>query len=242
MTDASFDNPSTNALMEKVLTGFKYISGSGWETRADYQHFWPLVNHLYKLAYGPKAELPDRLKIPLAFMFAGHTGRTRKGLRKRPYFHHILMVVYCTWMLNLPFNIQLAAISHDDLEDIPKNLGVKREWVEKQLSWIIGLAALETVANLSNIDHPGGKHSGQLEKMAKIPLPDATLKLLDRIANLYDMRRDKPKNFTPDRILQECRNALELADAMPTKAPPEVLAILNLSVNLLAKENNLTLA
>ncbi|RYG60727.1 MAG: hypothetical protein EON60_06035 [Alphaproteobacteria bacterium] len=233
------NNPAIAALWDKVVEGFKYISGSGWENRADYQHFWPLVNHLYKLAYGEKAELPNDFKAALAFMFAGHAGRIRKGIRPRPYFHHILMVVYLAWLLRMPVYIILAAINHDDLEDIPDNLNVPQKWVEDQLLKHIGIA-LTSVKDLTNEHHPKGKHAGQLKKMANIPVWEATLKLIDRICNLWDMRRDKPKDFTPERIRQECTNAQQLADAMPTPAPPEVLALLRISINLLLKENSLT--
>ncbi|RYG60678.1 MAG: hypothetical protein EON60_06325 [Alphaproteobacteria bacterium] len=234
------NNPATAALWGKVVEGFKYISGSGWENRANYEHFWSLVRHLYKLAYGEKAELPVEYKASLAFMFAGHAGRIRKGIRPRPYFHHILMVVYLAWLLRLPSYLIAAAIHHDDIEDIPKNLGVTDLWVIAELKWLISEPSLETVVNLTNKQHPDGKHAGQMEKMATIHTEEATLKLIDRICNLWDMRRDKPKDFTPDRIRQECTNAQQLADAMPTPAPPEVLALLRISINLLLKENSLT--
>lgn len=234
------NNPATAALWGKVKEGFKYISGDGWETRADYKHFWRLVEKLYQLAYGEKAKLPNAYKAPLGFMFAGHAGRIRKGIRPRPYFHHILMVVYLAWLLRLPQDQVLACINHDDIEDIPKNLDVSREWVYRQLEWLLDTNPLCSVINLTNKDHPDGKHAGQLEKMVCIPLEDAVVKLIDRICNLWDMRRDKPKDFTPDRIRQECINAQQLADAMPTPAPPEVLALLRISINLLLKENSLT--
>ncbi len=234
------NNPATAALWAKVVEGFKYISGSGWETRANYEHFWPLVRHLYKLAYGEKAELPNAYKASLGFMFAGHAGRIRKGIRPRPYFHHILMVVYLAWLLRMPQYLVAAAIHHDDIEDIPKNLNTSVEWVLRELHRLISQPSLETVVNLTNKDHPDGKHAGQMEKMATIHLEEATLKLLDRICNVWDMRRDKPKDFTPARIRQECINAQQLADAMPIPAPPEVLALLRISINLLLEENSLT--
>lgn len=234
------DNPGYGTLWNRVMAGFRHISGRDWEERADYPHFWALAQHLYQMAYGPKAVLPDELKGPLGFMYAGHAGRVRKGLRERPYFHHILMVVYMTWLLRMPLYIQRAAICHDDREDVPGNLGVSVAWVDAMLETLIGADALETVKNLTNAEHPDGKHAGQLAKMADIPRGDATLKLLDRIANLYDLRRDRPKGFGPKRLAEECRKAQELAQAMPLAAPEAVLALLAFSIDKLESENNLT--
>lgn len=172
-------------------------------------------------------------------MFAGHAGRRRKGIRARPYFHHVLMVVFLAWLADLPKDLQKAAVCHDDLEDVPKNLGVTADWVRATLQPLIGEAALSSVQNLTNLDHAHGKHAGQIAKMAKITVFDGTLKLLDRIANLFDMRQDKPKGFGPDRIRTECDNAFDLAQAMPQPAAEPILALLAFGVAMLAKENNI---
>lgn len=234
-------NVAYKALWKRVLEGFKYISGRGWKDRADYPHIWALAQSLYAMAYGPHAQLPDTLKAQIGFMLMGHAGRTRKGIRNRPYFHHILMVAYLTWLLDMPEHIQKAALAHDDLEDIPKNLKVSELWVKTHLRRTIGIKALETVIHLTNKPHPEGKHAGQLAKMAVLSPADGTLKLLDRIANLYDMRMDRPDTFGPKRIQKECIKAVELVDAMPEAPRVEVQAFMAFVIAMLAKENDFDL-
>lgn len=235
------NNPGYKALWEKARNGFRYVSGDGWETRANYINYWTLADDLYRMAYGPKAVLPVALKGALIILAGGHIGEIRKGPRKRPYFHHPFMVLYLTWILYLPLSHQMAAISHDDLEDIPDNIGVPVELIELVLLHFSGEEAVNTVRNLTNDDVPREqKHAMQLKKMASIPLLDALLKLLDKIANLYDCRKDRPKSFDRPRIRQECIEAEALADAMPIPAPDPVLALLAFSIDLLARENDLT--
>ncbi len=241
--NALLDTPHHEALWDKVLEGFKYISGRDWEERANYQHFWTLVDHLYKLTHGTNAHLPDVFIGPLMLMFCGHTGRIRKGIRGRPYFHHPLMVLYLAWLLKLPLSHQLAAISHDDIEDVPKQLNVVESWIRQQLAFQQPPEVVAIVDNLTNKPEKGEeKHTYQKRKIATMPLLDAVLKLCDRICNMYDMRHDKPKTFTPSRIEKECYMALELTEAMPVQAPEPVLALMAFAIDLLVKENELTLA
>lgn len=235
------NSPAHKIWWKKAQVGFKFISGTYWENRANYEHFWPLCNELYKLAYGDKAELPDDLKLALAYMFASHAGRTRKGIRARPYFHHILMVVYLTWVLDLPLKVQIAAVHHDDVEDVPKHLGISRQQVENRILFS-GRDVLNIVLDLTNDKTVADKHAAQVAKMAKIPLMSASLKLLDRTANMVDMRQDAPKGFNAGRIEQEIVKAWELADAMPISAPDDVLAMLAFATYQLQQEHGLVAA
>jgi hypothetical protein len=236
------DNVANQALWDKVVEGFKYISGSGWEARADYRHFWTLVEHLYALAHGPKAKLPATDKLAFATALSWHAGRVRKGIRTRPYFHHILMVVYLAWLVRLPADWVRAAIHHDDVEDVPKHLVVPVDVVMLALRNLYGSDdVLTLVEALTNTDHPDGKHAGQLGKMAKVDRETGTLKLLDRVANLYDLRQDKPKGKTPAGIALECERALELMAVMPEAPRDEVQALLVFAIRQLQTEHSLPL-
>ncbi|MCA3244209.1 MAG: hypothetical protein INF43_02755 [Alphaproteobacteria bacterium] len=236
------DNPSHHALWQKVLQGYKEISGRDWQTTAGYRSFWTLCERLHNLAYGGNLPLPDVLKPSLAFMLGAHAGRVRKGLRERPYFHHILMVVYLTWLMRLPITVQLAAIHHDDVEDLPDHLQLSTEDVIRILRSLLPPEHAETVIrmvlNLSNDPKATSKHEGQMLKMAKVNAETGTLKLLDRIANLYDLQEDKQKRKNWRDIQRDCENSWELTTVMPVSADPSVLAMLAFAHHRLAVKNH----
>ncbi len=117
------------ALLAKIQTGFNYISGTGWEQRADYAHFWPLIDHLHMLAYGPEAEVSGLAKGSLSFMLGAHAGRTCCYDASRPYFHDVLQIVYVSWLLNLGADSELVGIHHGDLQYLPEHLNVRHGWV-----------------------------------------------------------------------------------------------------------------
>lgn len=248
------NSPAHKTLWAKAHEGFKLISGKGWEQRASYEHFWPLCEQLYKLAYGEKAELPNSFKASLGFMFTGHLGRKRKGIRERPYFHHILMVLYLSWLAELPYAQQYAAIHHDDVEDVPKNLGVPQKWVIAQITSLMvqvdafheenGLivspnlqeTVIATVANLTNDDTAPNKHAAQVAKMQTIEIAEVALKILDRIANMQDMRRDAPPSFNHRRVAKEIDMAWELATSVQILLPDAVLGLLAFATRQLQEE------
>jgi hypothetical protein len=235
-------NPAHFALWGKVKEGFRLISGQEWETRADYAHFWGLVREVHRLATGSD-EIPAAYLPSLAWMLGAHAGRMRKGIRRRPYFHHILMVVYLAWLLRMPPAYVLAAIHHDDPEDLPNHLGMLLEIVLAQIQHFGGDEVREISSGLTNTHSTkADKHASQVAKMQGYPLQTGILKLLDRICNLADMRYDRPKDFDNPRLIKECQQAIQLANAMPKPAPDFVLALLAFSINRLAEENNFPLS
>lgn len=229
---------------QKVMAGFKEISGSDWQDKANYEDLWTLVHKLYAMANGEKAVLPEVLVPPLAYMAGAHAGRTRKGIRKRPYFHHILMALYVVWLLRMTIDVQLAAIAHDDVEDLANHLGISQALVEATTLALIGQVAFGHVKNhLTNTEGAVNKHKAQMAKISVMSLVLAIFKIVDRICNLCDLRLDKPKGYTPSRIKHECEMAFELAGNVKTgKLPDEVLALLSYVIKKLADENDLLIA
>ena len=225
---------------ETLLKGFKLISGSDWQTTASYDNFWPLHEKLYHLAGGIELNLPGIYKPSLTYILGAHAGRKRKGLRGRPYWHHISMVLLYSWVINLPLDWQLAAIHHDDIEDLPKHLRTNIERIEYDIEKMANGNTLAIVKLLTNekVDKTF-KHQSQLKHMAAYDKNTQKLKMGDRICNLFDMRYDKPtKGFTPERIQEECLKAQELAAVCGDNLSLDTLHILELVIRTLAKENN----
>jgi (p)ppGpp synthase/HD superfamily hydrolase len=234
-------NPAHFALWGKAKEGFRLISGQEWETRAHYPHFWVLTKEAHRLATGDE-DIPTAYLPSLAWMLGAHAGRLRKGIRRRPYFHHILMVVYLAWLLRMPVAYVLAAIHHDDAEDLPEHLGMTSAEILGHIERLGGVGVLKICQDLTNTHTVSSeKHATQCAKMAINPLETGMLKLIDRICNLADMRYDRPKDFDTPRLIKECRQAIELANAMPVTAPDYLLAMLAFSINRLAKENHFLL-
>jgi hypothetical protein len=107
-----------------------------------------------------------------------------------------------------------------------------------------GTAAAGAYA-LANPDHTTkeNKHQVQRDKFISYPLYLKVAKLCDRLTNLYDMRQDTPKGFTPTRIHKEILQALELANMLRLESPNHpLLVLLDYVIELLATENGLQLA
>ena len=155
--------------------------------------------------------IPDE-KLVLAFYTAagGHMAHKRKGMLERPYLHHILMVWYLVALCGGDLNQQIAALLHDYPEDVP-NESLSLGTVRRMFNYLLGKTAAIYAFSLKNKEGLSGKtpekalekHAWQLNHLAKMLPKEQLLKLCDRLANLYDMRRDGPASNNPKSIQKE---------------------------------------
>lgn len=155
--------------------------------------------------------VPDeKLCLALHLAAGGHAGQKRKGMLSRPYMHHILMVWYITALSGADIDTQIAALLHDFLEDVPDR-SIQTSTLNVVLASVFNSTVFKYCHTLKNKEGLSGKtpekakekHAWQLEHLAKMPSHLQNLKLIDRLCNLYDCRRDGPKGNTPHSIQAE---------------------------------------
>lgn len=186
-------------------------------------------------------------KLVMAFQDAvgGHLSHKRKGLLERPYLHHVMMVWYLVALCGGNLNQQIAALLHDFSEDVPDK-SLKLSTVKRVFLYKYGKTATKYIFSMKNKEGLSGKtpekskekHEWQLSHLEKMVINEQLIKLCDRLANKYDMRRDGPASLTPEKILGELQKWREFADVC-RKAPQLVYDFQSYVEGLLFKQYSL---
>ena len=192
------------------------------------------------------ASLPNE-KLVMAFYTAagGHMAQKRKGMLERPYLHHVLMVWYLVALCGGNLNQQIAALLHDYPEDVPDEV-LTLPMVRRVFNFTFGKTATKYTFSLKNKEGLSGKtpeksiekHKWQLSHLAKMIPREQLIKICDRLANLYDMRRDGPASNNPESIQKEIVKWQEF-QAVCKRLPPLVYLFFEYVVFLLKKKYSL---
>jgi hypothetical protein len=230
---------------------FKIIAGRDWERAKDYRNFLPTINRLNKLINGPDAKMDFYVLAALCDVMGAFSAEERGGVRARPYYHHQLMGWVVAEILGLSVDQKRAIIHHDSGEDvlpswcrevdveIPDDIvgDLGKKWVMRRA----GEKASRWVCQLTNPeDMPNGKHATQMDMVQnKMDEEAKSLKIIDCIINLFDMKQDKPKKYTPEKIAAYLTKKHELAVAAGDAIREEQWALFAAVAHQLVKEHSL---
>lgn len=140
----------------------------------------------------------------------GHLKDGRKGILNRTYLHHILKVWFLVALCGGDENQQIAALLHDYLEDVPDK-AISFAALRRKIELVFGKVVVGYCLALKNKNGLSGKtpekakqkHAWQLNHLSKMLSAIQLIKFCDRLANLYDCRRDGPASNSPLSILSE---------------------------------------
>lgn len=187
-------------------------------------------------------------KLVLAFYTAagGHMAHRRKGMLERPYLHHVLMVWYLVALCGGNLNQQIAALLHDYPEDVPDET-LALSTVRRMFNSVFGKTATKYTFSLKNKEGLSGKtpekamekHAWQLNHLAKMIPREQLIKICDRLANLYDMRRDGPASNNPVSIQKEIAKWNEFQNVC-NALPPLVYSFFEYIESLLKRKYSLS--
>jgi hypothetical protein len=190
--------------------------------------------------------IPDE-KLVMAFQDAvgGHLSHKRKGLLERPYLHHILMVWYLVALSGGNLNQQIAALLHDFPEDVVDR-ALTLTTVRRIFTYKYGKTATKYTFSMKNKPGLSGKtadkalekHMWQLNHLSHMITKEQLIKLCDRLANKYDMRRDGPASMTPDKVRGELQKWSEF-ESVCHEIPPLIYSFQSYLEKLLVRQYSL---
>jgi guanosine-3',5'-bis(diphosphate) 3'-pyrophosphohydrolase len=127
-----------------------------------------------------------------------HKGQMRKGEREIPYIHHPIEVTAVLAEIgNIDdLDVLQAALLHDTIEDTETN----RDELETHFGSRVCAIVLE-VSDDKSLDKPGRK-ARQVEHAPHLSNDAQSLKLADKISNVYDVAFSKPVDWAPQRQLE----------------------------------------
>lgn len=212
------ENPLTVQKMDEVL---EYLSGLRWKKRANFEHFYEVVQRVYLLCSWRK--LVDKDVYAAAGRLRKLCTNKRKDKGARYGWHHQMEVFALTLIFELSKEMQLLSFVHDDIEDLPKMLTESRgvpyseEEVEQDIENELGKNLAQFTRLLTNPkDMPEGKHETQLKKMEEWPIFLREFKAYcDRMTQVVDDSTvKKGRKMKPAQAAQLLLKASELLHAV----------------------------
>jgi len=132
--------------------------------------------------------------------FAGwkHKGQMRKGEGRIPYIHHPIEVTAILAEIGgvEDFDVLQAALLHDTIEDTETD----RDELETHFGSRVSAIVLE-VSDDKSLDKRDRK-AKQVEHAPHLSLAAQSLKLADKISNVFDVAFSKPVDWAPERQLE----------------------------------------
>ena len=142
----------------------------------------------------------DETVLRRAAGFAGwkHHGQMRKGEGEIPYIHHPIEVTAILAEVGgvTAFDVLQAALLHDTIEDTETN----RDELESHFGSRVCDIVLE-VTDDKSLDKAVRK-AKQIEHAPHLTNDAQSLKLADKISNVYDVAFNKPADWAPERQLE----------------------------------------
>jgi guanosine-3',5'-bis(diphosphate) 3'-pyrophosphohydrolase len=155
------------------------------------------------------AAVPE-VRLATGFAAWKHTGQFRKGEGKTPYIHHPIEVAAILSEAGAVTDSDLlqAALLHDTIEDT--------ETKSAEIDTHFGSRVCSIVLEVSD-DKSLEKHERKAAQIAHAPhlSPDAqSLKLADKISNVFDVAFSTPVDWPPERQLEYFDWACRVVDEL----------------------------
>ena len=140
----------------------------------------------------------ELLRRATGFAAWKHQGQMRKGEGKIPYIHHPIEVTAILIEIGAVSDVDIlqAALLHDTIEDT--------ETTSDELSTHFGSKVCQIVLEVSD-DKSLKKHdrkAKQIEHAPHLSKEAQSLKLADKVTNVFDVAFSKPVDWPPDRQLE----------------------------------------
>ena len=151
----------------------------------------------FSMGHSACAAVPE-IRLATGFAAWKHTGQFRKGEGNTPYIHHPIEVAAILSEIGsvTDSDVLQAALLHDTVEDT----GTKDEEIELHFGSRVCSIVLEVTDDKTLEKHE--RKSAQIEHARHISMEAQSLKLADKISNVFDVAFSTPVDWAPERQLE----------------------------------------